>query len=566
MSGEDLQRTRGGNAIFGQNTGASYQVETLDDLRAVDVALMSDGMAVIMLGRDSVGDGGGGTFRYSESSVATENGGTVIAPDAGGGMWLRSYGSFIDMRWFGDVENALAAAFSALSAGGTILLSPSGNTITEQVSVPTTGKSYIVQGNGVSASVIRDSSYPAGDLFYITTGSKIVFRDFLVQNAEGFQNTSGYAFNFDTVNNSLCAIERVWIYNGKNGVKINASDQIFLDKVMYRQSSTQVAAGWGADAGLRITGLSTGIFVSNCLFSTQAVTAVNALARGIHIDHADGLQVVNCHIKANVGIGFVAAGTSQMTNIFFSNCIIDECFQSGVSVDGTTTGVFQNVRFSSCQIVGYGLATETSGIYLDCPDLAIFQIADCNIDGWRGDGVTILQGTYISVDGCDITDVDAADSGNWCVRIAGGTNIKVNGGVMGALNQGSPLVNGAVAITSAADYVSVTGVACINCQGEPIGIISMPTHIDISGNFPQASTIPSVTSASSITAQPYDTIKLTGSTGVNTILGGWTGRKLKAIIPSGLTFGTSGNIYAAVVKGANTLADLAYDGTKWTVL
>ena len=49
-------------------------------------------------------DGGGGLFAWDPTVIGTDDGGTVIVPDAGGsvtGCWRRVYSGPMDVRWFG---------------------------------------------------------------------------------------------------------------------------------------------------------------------------------------------------------------------------------------------------------------------------------------------------------------------------------------------------------------------------------------------------------------------------------------------------------------------------------
>jgi len=92
--------------------------------------------AVNMLGYATPGDGGGGVFAWSSTSVAADNGGTVIIPTGQSaqiaGRWVRQYSGPVDVRWFGAVADgatnmapALQASHDLLPAeGGTISLPP----------------------------------------------------------------------------------------------------------------------------------------------------------------------------------------------------------------------------------------------------------------------------------------------------------------------------------------------------------------------------------------------------------------------------------------------------------
>jgi hypothetical protein len=74
--------------------------------------------AVILLGRTSPGDGGGGTFYWDEASTEAEDGGTIFAPAAGGtGRWKRvTDGQAVNVRWFGAKGDGIADDTAAIQA------------------------------------------------------------------------------------------------------------------------------------------------------------------------------------------------------------------------------------------------------------------------------------------------------------------------------------------------------------------------------------------------------------------------------------------------------------------
>lgn len=117
MITEDLVRLKTGNAIYGEKTGSPYQVDTIADLKALNVSAVPDDLAVIVLGYYEAGDGGGGLFFYDAAGVGADNKGTVIAPTTGSGRWLRSYsGAIISIGWFGAVGDGVTDDAAAINA------------------------------------------------------------------------------------------------------------------------------------------------------------------------------------------------------------------------------------------------------------------------------------------------------------------------------------------------------------------------------------------------------------------------------------------------------------------
>ncbi len=70
-------------------------------IKALNVAELSDGQLIVTAGYYTENDGGQGTYVYDSTSVAVDNGGTVIAPTAGAGRYLLLTAGDINVRQFG---------------------------------------------------------------------------------------------------------------------------------------------------------------------------------------------------------------------------------------------------------------------------------------------------------------------------------------------------------------------------------------------------------------------------------------------------------------------------------
>ena len=100
-------------------------VKTIADLKAIDVATLTDKQQALVAGYYAPGDGGGGEFYYDAAASEADNSGTIIAPTAGSGRWKRLYsGTAVNVQWFGlrldgsDETAALQAIINALTDVG----------------------------------------------------------------------------------------------------------------------------------------------------------------------------------------------------------------------------------------------------------------------------------------------------------------------------------------------------------------------------------------------------------------------------------------------------------------
>lgn len=109
-----------------QNQG----VATIAALKALPVSGLTDGQVVQVACyyTCTTPDGGGGPFKWDSSSSASDNGGTIIAPDAGGtGRWRRIYSGALNVKWFGAKGDGSTNDATAVAAAVTVLMGTTGS-------------------------------------------------------------------------------------------------------------------------------------------------------------------------------------------------------------------------------------------------------------------------------------------------------------------------------------------------------------------------------------------------------------------------------------------------------
>lgn len=84
----------------------------------------SSSVTYYLRGYYSIGDGGGGFFRWNSADTSTDNGGTILQRTAGGtGRWNRIHDGQLSIRWFGakgdGSTNDTSAVQACLTAGAT---------------------------------------------------------------------------------------------------------------------------------------------------------------------------------------------------------------------------------------------------------------------------------------------------------------------------------------------------------------------------------------------------------------------------------------------------------------
>jgi hypothetical protein len=174
----------------GSGIVGSVTADSITTLRALPTP--AGGASSVQLnGYYSAGDGGGGSFYFSPTSVANDNSGTVIAPTVGSGRWLRVItGPTLLPQWFGakadgatDDRNAIKGAGDALTSGGTVSFPAGTFIIANQASAISLNHMFLTyQGAGPGATILKRATF-TGSMFFSSTSTAvhtIVFRDLTI--------------------------------------------------------------------------------------------------------------------------------------------------------------------------------------------------------------------------------------------------------------------------------------------------------------------------------------------------------------------------------------------------
>lgn len=204
------------------------------DLRAADPDTLIDGQMFYTTGVDTPNDGGEGLWIYDAASLAVDNIGTVIAPDAGIGRFLRQFTGLINVKWFeakgdGSTDDtaAIALAIAACNVGsgypttaarGRGLFFPQGNYLVSSILIPYSG--MVMAGDSRGGTFITlDGSSEKG--IYTPAapgpgigGSEVInlsFRDFSIDMANIPNDPDYHALHIE--NSFGNSIERVYCLN-----------------------------------------------------------------------------------------------------------------------------------------------------------------------------------------------------------------------------------------------------------------------------------------------------------------------------------------------------------------
>lgn len=406
----------------------------------------TDGMVVEVAGRLTANDGGGGVFRYSASSAATANGGTILAADDGVGRWLRIYVGALNVKWFGALGNgtgndatAINAAIAVLGAAGGDVYFPAGNyriTATITANTPVT---LIGEGSG---SVYQ----PAQASVVAITWAGSVGGDVVRQGGFGTLISGGGIRNIKIDGAAIAAYGLVIKDSQRayfQGVTITGAT---VGGLLLQNTVTLDPTGFHTFDDLRIqlrggsTNSANGIIVSGTnAGGSEGVTLCTF--RRARVDHANG---------AGVLIGAIGDGFTWDSLLTFR---ADVETGEGVWFSGTGTTICGSHLFLN--------PTVSAGFRFDDPSVGIqTQILNANhldintgvgiFNLVRGAGAALTRGqsalgfaygmsqldpihTYKKRDNCALIRHDTANTtlhtsdGNWRTRLDGTGSILANG-------------------------------------------------------------------------------------------------------------------------------------------
>lgn len=329
---------------FLQGTGPdSFRVRkvtvgTYAALTAIAAADRFDDMLVYVASRTTDGDGGEGYWRFDAASSATANGGTILAPDAGSGRWIRQglRDGKLCLRWFGTDATALQAAFDYMetdSSISTLFIANGTYTIasTCTYSQTTLGRSITIEGEDMLETILSYTGSATNGMLAFVLGTaanqranRLVIRNMAMTTAvanAGAAIKSTRTASATVAPNAL--FEDIYFYQTGGGYwtydiwSIDASDQWFnrlygmnfgsdtTACVFFNNNlTTQVVFGAyfhqcsfnGADYNIRSTGQLESIYFTDCsLVGAQDCISLDATSTTFGNPH---LTIKGCHINA----------------------------------------------------------------------------------------------------------------------------------------------------------------------------------------------------------------------------------------------------------------------------
>jgi hypothetical protein len=522
--------------------GRITQALTYAALTAIPAAERVDNQVVYVTSRSADGDGGEGYWRFDSASSATANAGTILAPDAGSGRWLRQYAGALNVMWFGATgldatPNQSTAIFAAVAAataaGGGVVLFPDGV--------------YRFKNLRPSSNTSLEAINPGKVTWKFPTSGTIAVTDYILYNAtpgsysdvnlsvsgvivDGENVNSGFnQSRFDALLNfgrvTGLTLKQVTVKNNEYiGLAIAGCRRVVLDRpeaeacgfkggtgtftvtIASPAVFTRAAHGFSNNLGVKFsttgalpTGLLVGktYYVKNATTNTFEVSAVGGyLPLGVSVDTSgtqSGTHTLQT-VSSNGGpaIWIANSGSDQSTDVEVYAPHVRDCVWTGMHINATGTKVVGGV-IDTCREAGV-FAPNVPGGNILCNDIAFIglTVRDITRTDISASGFEVGASNAKFVD-CHIENVGASGISlldNDTVTVTGCTIKNFNKDQIGATHQGPGILVLSLTAGNIARNITITGNTITDDQGSPTGyagitvtgVAESPENIIIQGN------------------------------------------------------------------------------------
>ena len=411
-------------------------LDTVAGMTALDSTALTDGHAVLLLGRDAANDDGGGLFRWTSPSTATADSGTIFEADDTPvtGRWLREYSGAVNAKWFGAKGDGVASDETALNA--TIAVAVAGDVFVPKGTYKLTGRLNMKDGVHLFGEGSKTIIKFPGSMAAVSMIRCLSIDDWSIKNLrlEGsvLADTTASSFS-NAVYVTSCnnfSIEGLEIDTFVHaGISVfDASTQFIIAKnnIANIVPFTTDLAGVGGIAGVSISGSCKDYWIDRNFIKTigHAAGDTGVGIRQIRENGATPVRfwVTNNHVRNCAIHGIIIYENDPGTELDLEGSIIalNHIQGTGLTTDGGTSlgngiyclqvyhlNIIGNTTKDSCLNISAGAIVEgaivVSGTVAD-PSFGPVVISGNTIMNAKIDGISIQANSCI-ITGNDLRDI-----------------------------------------------------------------------------------------------------------------------------------------------------------------
>ncbi len=477
-------------------------------------------------------------------------------------------GSWVIGTATGGIQEAVRFLEVMTPNGGSAIL-PRGNLFvygtTKFLGVPAVN----LMGQGLwSTNIILDSTFTSGDVFFCENSSCLAgFQDFQIGAAGAHGAGAGIHIKDNT--GGVSFIKNVRVVDVYGGFWIDNSDYVTI-----LQGNTGQDSNVLCKYGILVSGSSGDVGIYGGNYSAPEVNSADMTDYGVWITGADGLTIQGIRARGEYGIYIVPETGDSVGTVLVHGSIIDTCRYNNVVI--STAGVpvlFTNIFFEENHIVTKPIMEYADAVYIDLTNMGTQRggitfannlIANANKNGFFARGVNTLVLTGNSFGNNNNLDVPLGGSG---VRLENCDACTIVGNISED-TKGSPKQEYGFVLGGTLNGSTISSnIAKGNLSGG-WNNIATTTNSLASGNIGLDDVRPLVAVSGTISVATLAKQYLLSGTGtintINGMLGAGDSRRFYC--PSGVTFGTGGNIMNGIgPTTANQVVTATYDAVdaKW---
>jgi len=513
-------------------------------------------------------------YLYLSGGVGTAEivpigGGTCSSPGIAGTIQAYVANSHSGTYTLGPANGGIMEALWAQTSDSRAVLISNSPTIYGPVWLTTSYQVDLYGRGRLNTVLTRASNYAATiilvDQAGISAGSSLVtLHDFWVYAPNMNASAGEGAVKFRNITCCGSSIYNVNIWDDRNGVIVDSSDNINIRDVHYQQTATTAQPNSGllvTQSTARFGGVSSNIFISGGEFQTgEGISAAgtNVLQNGILVESADGLTVTGgTYLRGEYGIRFNPAVTTS--GLLVDSAVIDKCRNSAIAIGASASTAQGQIVVKGSWLTGNYAAGQPL-VTIDMTNMTTgrFIFDDNDIAGATGSCVSLVNAKKVKFQDNTIVSCDQGATGKYGIEVltaAEGIDIHDNTffdlASLGSTTQYGVYLNANITNSSIHDnnIGTMQGASFLYQAGtnSNLKVTNNITTESIPGATVSASNIAYATNLPPI-------VSLTGGGTATSVTGMWPGLKYQVITGSATTFNTGGSNPGDFARSLTTAA------------